>query len=228
MRTAIVIYLLTNFFYAFSQEKVYIKGVYEIRNDKEDHDKNRSDTICYRRVTLREAITARKLWIPWKKYKFRVIYAGGLDFCVSSHRFLIGKENDISSLMTVPWECPDSLNYYVVVDRFFPDGQTTIECQSDERFYNKLEQVSKKFSYYVKKSFDNKYCYHAYYIEGEALKYTYDKEEFKKICMKIENCSTCLSGCLCSENNTNVDVYYIYNITKLENVEVPDEYIWKY
>jgi len=52
----IVILLLINAVYSFSQEKVNIKGVYEIQTDKESYELSKSDTIRFERMSLRDAI----------------------------------------------------------------------------------------------------------------------------------------------------------------------------
>lgn len=52
----IVILLLINAVYSFSQEKVNIKGVYEIQTDKESYELSKSDTICFEGMSLRDAI----------------------------------------------------------------------------------------------------------------------------------------------------------------------------
>ena len=226
MKIAVVFLLLSNVVYLFSQEKVYIKGIYEIRSDMKSYEVSKFDTISFERISLRESIRMKRFWIPWKKYKFKVKYANyGLNS--SGSRFIIGRLNDISSLITEPWGCLDSLNYYIVVDRFSLDSLTTMECLSDESFFAKLKQFSENFSYYVKKSVDDKYCYHAYYVEGMALKYTYDKDEFIKRRKYICVYPQCISEYVCSDNDGSIDVYYLYNTTKIENILIPEDYIWK-
>lgn len=56
MKLVVVFLLLINAVYSFSQEKVNIKGVYEILNDKESYELSKSDTIRFERMSLRDAI----------------------------------------------------------------------------------------------------------------------------------------------------------------------------
>ena len=56
MKLVVVFLLLINAVYSFSQEKVNIKGVYEILNDKKSYELSKSDTIRFERMSLRDAI----------------------------------------------------------------------------------------------------------------------------------------------------------------------------
>lgn len=56
MKLVVVFLLLINAVYSFSQEKVNIKGVYEIKTDKESYELSKSDTIRFERMSLRDAI----------------------------------------------------------------------------------------------------------------------------------------------------------------------------
>lgn len=56
MKLVVVFLLLINAVYSFSQEKVNIKGVYEILNDKKYYELSKSDTIRFERMSLRDAI----------------------------------------------------------------------------------------------------------------------------------------------------------------------------
>ena len=56
MKLVVVFLLFINAVYSFSQEKVNIKGVYEIKTDKESYELSKSDTIRFERMSLRDAI----------------------------------------------------------------------------------------------------------------------------------------------------------------------------
>ena len=56
MKLVVVFLLLINAVYSFFQEKVNIKGVYEILNDKKSYELSKSDTIRFERMSLRDAI----------------------------------------------------------------------------------------------------------------------------------------------------------------------------
>lgn len=55
MKLVVVFLLLINAVYSLSQEKVNIKGVYEILNDKKSYELSKSDTIRFERMSLRDA-----------------------------------------------------------------------------------------------------------------------------------------------------------------------------
>ncbi len=217
MRLTIIIFLLTSFLCSFSQEKVRMKGFYEIRYNIKDYESCISDTVVFKRYSFRESFRNKKIWIPWRKAKIRKYSICDLEEC--GERILICETNDFSLINDDSWNCMD---YSFIIECFSRECQSMMDSLSGESLKNKMKSVEIISPLFVKNLFSYKYSYRAYYIEGDALKYTYNNvSDFKKSYVYLQ----CISN-LC-EDRGSVDVYFLYNIKKIEAVAIPDEYIWK-
>lgn len=217
MRTTIVIILLTSFLCSFSQEKVSVRGFYEIRYNMKDYESCISDTVEFVRSSLRESFRKKYIWNPWRKVKIRKYSICDLEEC--GERIILCETNDFSLIKNDTWNCMD---YSFIIECFSRDCQSMMDSLSGESLKNKMKTVKMISPLFVKNPFSYKYSYRAYYIEGEALKYTYDNvQEFKKSYIYHQ----CISN-LC-EDKDSVEVYFLYNIKNIETVTIPDKYIWK-
>ena len=217
MRTTIIIFLLTSFLCSFSQEKVCVKGFYEILYDIKDYESCISDTVKFVRSSLRESFRNKKIWIPWRKVKIRKYSICDLKEC--GERIILGETNDFSLISNDSWDCMD---YSFIIECFSRECQSVMDSLSGESLENKKKTMEINSPLFVKTPLSYKYSYRAYYIEGEALKYTFNNVlEFKKNYIYHH----CISN-LC-EDRDSVDVYFLYNIKIIDAVAIPDKYIWK-
>lgn len=210
-----IVFLLLYVFVSFSQEKVHIKGIYEVSYNKKSYEECQSDTIEYRRVSLRESFRNGYIWIPWKKYKFRKYKICDLD--KRMERILIDKGNDFSSIVKISEDC---LDYTFIVECFSENCISIIDSLQGESFKDKIKKISKSGDFYVKNKISDDNSYKAYYIEGDALKYTYKANDLKQNLIYLQ----CLSP-ICGDMGV-VDVYFLYDTQVIECIKVPDSHKW--